>query len=178
MVNATTMAKTAHSPGRLVNRRLNRRDAGALGLLVVGLAAMAGDALGWTPLKGVALATMASPLPKVFSAVEGYETFATRFTVIAELPDGSRTLLELTPERARGLRGPYNRRNVYGAALSYGPRLPRPVWEAVFCYGLEPGGPLRTELGVPADARRVSVEIVAKTRGSRDSWLLEATCPG
>ena len=29
--------------------------------------------------------------------------------------------VEITPERAQGLRGPYNRRNVYGAVLAYGP---------------------------------------------------------
>lgn len=139
---------------------------------------MAGDATGFAPLEGIGLATMASPLPKVFSAVDGYETFAASFTLTAERPDGSRTVVELTPESARGLRGPYNRRNVYGAALSYAPRLPPPVWQAVFCHGLEPGGPLRAELGVPADAERVTVEVVARTRGSSDSWLLEATCPG
>lgn len=156
--------------------RFTRRDAGALALLAVGLAAMAGDAGGWAPVEGIALATMASPLPKVFSAVDGYETFAARFTLIAERPDGSETAIELTPESARGLAGPYNRRNVYGAALAYGPKLPLEVWEAVFCFGLEPGGPLRAELGVPADAVRVAVEIESKTRGSSDSWRLEAAC--
>lgn len=156
--------------------RVNARDAGALALLVVGLAAMVGDATGFVPLEGLALATMASPLPKVFSAVEGYETFAARFTVVAERPDGSRTAVELTPEVARGLRGPYNRRNVYGAALAYGPKLPRPVWQAVFCHGLEPGGPLREEIGLPADATGVSVEIESTTRGSDDRWTLEAEC--
>lgn len=156
--------------------RVNARDAGALALLVVGLAAMVGDATGFVPLEGVALATMASPLPKVFSAVEGYETFAARFTVVAERPDGSRTAVELTPEVARGLRGPYNRRNVYGAALAYGPKLPRPVWQAIFCHGLERGGPLREEIGLPADATAVSVEIESTTRGSDDRWTLEAEC--
>lgn len=156
--------------------RSRARDAGALALLVVGLAAIAGDATGLAVLKGPALATMASPLPKVFSAVDGYETFAARFTVVAERPDGSRTVLELTPEVTRGLRGPYNRRNVYGAALAYGPKLPRPVWQAVFCYGLAPGGPLRAELGLPADAVAVTVEIESKTRGSDERWTLEAEC--
>ena len=159
-------------------QRLTARDAGALALLVIGLAAIAGDATDFVPLKGVALATMASPLPKVFSAVDGYETFAARFTLIAERPDGSRTVVELTPEIARGLRGPYNRRNVYGAALAYGPRLPRPVWQAVFCYGLAPSGPLRAELGLPADATAVTVEIESQTRGSDDRWMLEVECSG
>lgn len=156
--------------------RFTRRDAGALAFLAIGLAAMAGDAAGWAPVKGIALATLASPLPKVFSAADGYETFAAGFTLIAERPDGSEAVIELTPEAARGLGGPYNRRNVYGAALSYAPRLPRPVWEKVLCYGLGPGGPLRAELGVPADAVRVEVEIAARTRGSSDSWRLEAEC--
>ena len=51
----------------------------AVVLSVLGLAQMAGDLLGVLPLKGVAAATCASPAPKVFSAVRGFETYSTRF---------------------------------------------------------------------------------------------------
>src|SRR5262249_9019819 len=93
------------------------------GLLVLGLAQMSGDLTGLAPLKAIAPATAASPAPKVFSAVRGLETYSTRFFVQWTDADGSNRFYEITPERYARLRGPYNRRNVYGAALAYGPVL-------------------------------------------------------
>src|SRR5687767_15937977 len=88
-------------------------------LLVLGLAQMVGDLTHFLPLKAVAAATGASPAPKVFSAVQGLETYSTRFFL--DLGDKR---VEITPEVYARIRGPYNRRNVYGAALAYGPVLP------------------------------------------------------
>ncbi|MCH8924403.1 MAG: hypothetical protein IIA67_14790, partial [Planctomycetes bacterium] len=65
--------------------------------------------------------------------------------------------LELTPEVSSQLRGPYNRRNVYGAALAYGPVLATdertaPMLSAVMSYGLCGEAPLLREFGIdPAD---------------------------
>jgi hypothetical protein len=149
---------------------------GAAALLVLGSLQMVGDAAGIAPLKGIGAALTASPLPKVFTDVRGLETFASEFTLLATLPSGRELTLPITPEVYRRLGGPYNRRNVYGAALSYAPRLPRPLWEAVFCFGLGSEGPLRRELGVPAGARHLRVRIATRTRGRRDVWVLEAPC--
>jgi len=137
-------------------------------LLILGLAQIAGDLLGILPLKGIAAATVASPAPKVFSAVRGLETYSTRFFI--EWDGGG---AELTPEVYSRMRGPYNRRNVYGAALAGGPKLPRPMWEAVFRHGFGPDGPLRAEFGLPSDATNVCVIVRTKTRGRHDEWLLQ-----
>ena len=88
----------------------------AAGLLALGLTQMAADLLGLAPVKGIAAATLASPAPKVFSAVRGLETFSTRFFVAWPGTDGSHHFHEITPERYARLRGPYSRRSVYGAA--------------------------------------------------------------
>ncbi|MEZ4237714.1 MAG: hypothetical protein R3F59_16510 [Myxococcota bacterium] len=90
----------------------------AWALLALGLVAMAGDALHATPVFAVATAWGASPAPKVFTTRDGLEGFSARFTL--EGPGGS---VDLDPETYRRLRGPYNRRNVYGAALAGGPYL-------------------------------------------------------
>lgn len=156
--------------------RWSPRDLAALALLGVGLLQMAGDALGLQGLRAIGAATVASPLPKVFSDVRGLETFASRFTLSYVAAAGSPIEREITPEVYAGVRGPYNRRNVYGAALSYAPRLPEPLWRQVFCFGLAPDGPLRAELGVPAGARRVRVEIATRTRDRDDHWVLEDPC--
>jgi hypothetical protein len=137
---------------------------------------MAGYVTGSAALRGIGAATAASPLPKVFSDVDGLETFASEFTLHYRSADGTITDTPITPALYGRLSGPYNRRNVYGAALSYAPRLPRELWEPVYCYGLMPTGPLRSELGIGSDATDISVRIRTRTRGRRDQWTLESAC--
>ena len=120
----------------------------AICLVVLGLAQMAGDLLGILPLKGIAAATGASPAPKVFSAVQGLETYSARFFL--DTGDGR---VEVTPELYSRLRGPYNRRNVYGAALAYGPVLPAALRDPVMRHALCGEAPLLRELGLRATAK-------------------------
>jgi len=49
---------------------------------------MAGYVSGSITLRGIGAATAASPLPKVFSDVDGLETFASAFTLHYRQPDG------------------------------------------------------------------------------------------
>lgn len=131
---------------------MNHRLAAA-GLLALGLAQMTGDLTGLAALKGIAAATAASPAPKVFSAVRGLETYSTRFFVQWTTRDGSNQFYEITPERYARLRGPYNRRNVYGAALAYGPVLAtqettEPMLRSVMMYALCGQAPLLREMGI------------------------------
>jgi len=92
-------------------------------LLVVGLLQMAGDVLRLPAVKAIGAATAASPAPKVFSAVRGLETYSTRFFIEWNDRAGRPHALEITPELNARVRGPYNRRNVFGAVLAYGPVL-------------------------------------------------------
>ncbi len=149
----------------------------AAGLLcVIGLFQIVGDLAGLKALKGIGAATAASPFPKVFSDVRGLETFASEFVIHYEMADGVDSKLPITPELYHRLAGPYNRRNVYGAALSYAPRMPVDLWTPVFCYGLRRGGPLRRELGLPEDTKMIEVLIATKTRGRSDTWVLNPSC--
>ena len=132
----------------------------AIVLLVLGLAQMGGDLLQLAglstvgrPLKGIAAATTASPAPKVFSSVRGLETYATRFYLDWQDRAGREHSLLLTPEIYARVRGPYNRRNVYGAALAYGPVLAtdertRPLFLSVARHALDGEAPLLRELGI------------------------------
>jgi hypothetical protein len=128
------------------------KSGAAIFLVVLGTAQMLGDITGFLPLKAVAAATGASPAPKVFSAVQGLETYSTRFF----LDLGDRRV-ELTPELYARIRGPYNRRNVYGAALAFGPVLPPELRDPVMRYALCDATLLR-EMGLPK-ARTVAVEL-------------------
>lgn len=122
-------------------------------LLVVGLLQMTGNLPGLAPLKGFGAATMASPAPKVFSSVKGLETYSTRFFLEWKDREGREQSLELTPEVYSRLGGAYNRRNIYGAALAYGPVLvsderAREMFWSVARYGLTGDAPVLRELGV------------------------------
>lgn len=143
-----------------------REHAGWL-LLVLGLLKMAGDATGIVALQGVGAASGASPAPKVFSAVQGFETYSSRFLLEWRAKDGTDHRVALTPELSSRLRGPYNRRNVYGAALAYGPVLAssertRPLFESVLRHGLCGKAPLLRELGIDPRAvdGLVSVHVI------------------
>lgn len=149
----------------------------ALVLTAVGCLQMAGHLAGSKELRGLGAASAVAPFPKVFSDVDGLETFASEFTLEWRDGAGARHRLPITPELYARLGGAYNRRNVYGAALAYGPRLPEALWSAVFCHAFGPGGPLRREFGLPPDAHGIAVEIRTRTRGRSDHWRLEPACP-
>lgn len=122
-------------------------------LVAIGIMQMAGDLLGNPKLKGLGLATHVSPAPKVFTAHEGFETFSSAFFIHWQDNNNVRHSLEITPEVYQGVKGPYNRRNVYGAALSYSPLLSRnPNTKAMFGqvseYAFCGDAPVLRELGI------------------------------
>jgi len=154
----------------------------ALGLLTVGLLAMAGDVVGSDVLYGLGIATGASPSPKVFTARDGLEGFSATYTLRWDEADGQTRQLVLDPEAYGALQGPYNRRNVYGAALAGGPFLAthpvlgplhQRVAEHAFC-----DADVLTELGIHA-VPVGPVELVVEPRPGTQTELplrLEVSC--
>lgn len=158
----------------------------AIVLLVIGLLQMTGDLIERCGggvigkiLKGVGAATTASPAPKVFSAVQGLETYSTRFFIVWTDAQGGKHELELTPEVYARMRGPYNRRNVYGAALAYGPVLPKELRDPVMRYALCGEAPLLRELGIDPEQVRGPVGVRYEPRPGTDLGNLprELTAP-
>lgn len=154
-------------------------------LLILGLLQMAGDLLRVPALKGLAAATAASPAPKVFSAVRGLETYSTRFFIEWTDTAGNSHSVEITPETAKGLSGPYNRRNVYGAVLAYGPIMQSdatlwPMFESVSNYALCGEAPLLRELAIDTTNMKGAPRVRLETRdGSQAAGLplsFEAPC--
>jgi hypothetical protein len=135
-------------------------------IFAVGLFHMAGDLLHLPALKGLGAATMISPAPKVFTAQRGLETYSAKFMIKFVDAAGKDASIEITPELYARVLGPYWRRNVYGAVLSYGPVLAtdpsgKPMFDAISHYALSTNAPLLRELGANPDERTpITVVIV------------------
>jgi hypothetical protein len=155
-------------------RALARRNRAAVLIGAVACFQMVGHFIGSIPMRGIGAATTIAPYTKVFSDVDGYEPFASEFTLRYRAADGTFVETNVTPALASRFGGPYNRRNMYGAALSYAPRLPLSLWQPVFCHDLV-NGPLRDELGL-AGTSDMSVTIRTRTTGRNAVWRLEPRC--
>ncbi len=143
---------------------MNRREVAVFVFLVsTGCLQMAGEVLGLPRVKAFAAATQLAPAMKVFTAHQGYETHAARFFITWRLA-GRDHEQQLTPALYARISGPYNRRNVYGAALAYGPLLRRdpkmlPMQSSVMHYAFCAPGSMRAPLGIPGDATRLRVRV-------------------
>ena len=157
-----------------------RRDLASYGLVGLGLLSALGFVIGSDTLRGLGAMTAASPLPFVFSSFRNVETFAADFEIELTRPNGERVRHRITPELYAKLDGPYNRRNTYGAVLSYGPALDaaneRALVDAVLRYGLCARGPLAQRFGEVEPVQRVLVEVRSKTRAKPDVFRREIAC--
>ena len=147
------------------SRSLRRANALSIALIAVGSLQMIGYLTGSKALRGIGAASAASPLPKVFgtapvageSGVE-LETFSSQFTLLYEL-HGETVEMPITPEIYSKVCGPYNRRNVYGAVLAYGPCLPPELVDQAMAYALEEPALLIAELKLPTAAKNFRVRV-------------------
>ena len=92
-------------------------------LIFVGTVKVFTDIFGLEKLSAVAAVTNAAPAMKVFTAHKGYETYSAKFEISVTNISGDQETFILNRHNYSGLKGPYNRRNVYGALIAYGPVL-------------------------------------------------------
>ncbi|MEP2776928.1 MAG: hypothetical protein ABJQ29_12095 [Luteolibacter sp.] len=151
------------------------RNRAAIVLLIIGLSQMAGYILKLPALRGIGLASGVAPFTKVFSETDGYEAFAATFTIQATDGEGNIWSRELDAEWYSQLRGPYNRRNVYGAALAFAPRLPEELREEILREALKPGSKLREELGLTDDLTDLKVIITPRDGEADGQWTFPTT---
>jgi len=144
----------------------------AVFLVLIGTLQMVGDLLNVPAIKGIASATLLAPAPKVFSSASGLETFSSQFFVEWKDKKGSYHTLKLGSHNYARLKGPYNRRNVYGALLAYGPILfsnliTRPLFDAAVAYVSSGNSTLFEELGV--DPQDIDGKIVIRLEPRADT---------
>ncbi len=150
-------------------------------LIVLGLTQALGYVGNMSSLRNWGLASTAAPLPLVFTSFRGLETFSSKFTIVIEFDDQSKQSFEMTPQLYGRLDGPYNRRNIYGAAFAYGTRmnsapeirLVQNVLQYGFCFAHSPFVALAPDRVVQ------NVEIQVENRASTAPYQerLRVSCP-
>lgn len=126
-------------------------------------------------IRGLGIATGTSPLPIVFTEVRGVETFASDFFILYNDSTGNEQRIQITPAFYSRMKGPYNRRNIYGAAISYGPVLDTNLTGAVLDFGLC-RKVLLDEMRMPRNGSNYRILIRSRTAGRNESWLLTRNC--
>ncbi len=150
-------------------RRWDRVSTATAIVLTLGVGRMAADVVGFGKLGGLLAATGAGPAPKVFTAYGDFEPFSTRASLSWVDRHGTPQQLALTSEVYARLRGPYNRRNPYGAVVVFAPvAAQRPelagMFDAVARSALCGERPLLAELGVDPPEVTGDVTIVYTPR--------------
>jgi len=133
------------------------RSLGVALLVALGLASSLAQLTEASWLATFAQATVASPLPRAFSQSQSLAGFANELTIELTTADGTVERRTESSELFAGLPGPYERRVIYGAALSFAPTSPRPPLTTILRYGFCRSGPLAARMGVRQPLRSVAL---------------------
>ena len=144
-------------------------------IVLIGFLHIIGYLSGVKVIRSIGAITAASPLPIVFTEVKGIETFASDFYLTWTNEDNSKEEILMTPALYSKIKGPYNRRNVFGAAIAYGPVLPKEIYEPILNYGLCKNV-LEEELDLKIDKESFSVLLKTRTKGRNNQWTLNTKC--
>lgn len=144
-------------------------------VILVGSVQIIGYIVQSKTIRGLGIATGTSPLPIVFTEVRGVETFANDFFILYNDSTGKEECIKITPAFYSRMKGPYNRRNIYGAAISYGPVLDTNLVGAVLDFGLC-RQVLLEEMRMPRNGSNYRILIRSRTAGRNDSWTLTRSC--
>lgn len=163
------------------NNKNNKFTLAVAFLLGLGCLHIVGYAIGSATIKGIAFSTAASPLPLVFSAYNGIETFSTSFELNATLYNNTNVIMELNNKNYGNMQGPYNRRNVYGAIFCYGPFFntteTKALRQMILTYGMCNNGSLAKEFGFTEPLKQIIVTVKSKTAGNENKkWFMQVDC--
>jgi hypothetical protein len=126
-------------------------------LVSLGLSSFVGHVSGSSELRRYARSTMASPLPLAFSDCGSLRNFSDRFGFDVVTSDGGRMRAEADAAIYAALPGPYERRVMYGAALSLAPVVPSPLFRGILHHGFCDRGPIATALGFAQPLREATI---------------------
>lgn len=183
--------KTRH----VYKQRYQLATVAAILWIILGLGQSIGYVFNMKTVRGLSFATVASPLPLVFSvAPNGMETFSISFRleVFERSCDDNDTCTKdhlimntiLTPTLYGTLNDkPYNLRNAYGVLFSHGPFFQDEkaiaLRDRVLKYSLCADGPLARAFHLPNNTSRIVVNIHSNTKTHHPhqaDWIMNITC--
>ena len=167
--------------------------------IILGLGQSIGYVFNMPQIRGLSFATVASPLPLVFSvAPNGMETFSASFRMEVFAPsnttcnenddDCTRDHLVMDKVMTPKLYGilnnkPYNLRNAYGVLFSHGPFFQDPktlaLRDQVLKHSLCNNGPLAQAFNLPDQTSRIVVHVHSNTKTQRvhqADWTMNIAC--
>ncbi len=121
----------------------------------------------YNDFRDIGTASVASPLPLVFSSYNGIETFATSFHVTITYRNGTEFSGLVNGEMYNGMDAPYNLRNVYGVMFSHAPffkteNLLR-IRDSVFHYAICKPGKVLDWFKLSGNVQSMNVSIRLRT---------------
>lgn len=161
---------------------LSRRDQLLLiGVFCIALLQVIGFSIGNKSIRGLGVVTASSPLPFVFSAHKGLETFAQRYAVELVVDSTPNTRIEIDHLLYSQLGGAYNFRNAYGAIFSHGPVIEKmdgglELIDAIAAYGFCSQGELLSAFELELKPLSVILESRPKDQ-SQKIWRHQVDCP-
>lgn len=154
-------------------------------LLLIGIMSPLGYILNSPTIKGLGFISTASPLPFVFSSYNSIETFSTEFNLDINMINGSKLNINMDNNLYQSLKGPYNRRNVYGVIFSHGPfftdskliEIRQQILYWGLCSNSKGNGILAKEFGIYNPIKNVTINITSKmlTRKNK-KWTMFTNC--
>lgn len=145
-------------------------------LILAGSLQVIGYLTGVQALRGLGQAFTFSPLPIVFTEVKGIETFASEFELEYITESSDTVSINITSEVYSKFKGPYNRRNIYGAAFAYGPILPEAIRTTILKNGFCGIQFLKDDLGIKEGIKKAVIHISTKTKNRKDKWDIPIDC--
>lgn len=147
-------------------------------VLLIGHISIFGKLIDNELIQGLGFMTAASPLPLVFSKFRGIEGFASQFRV-NYINSGQAEIMAITPQNYQSLKGPYNRRNAFGAAIAGAPMLTgeneKKMVDSVISYSFCTEK-LKKEFQIPGEAIVKELIVESKTRGAEKTWTFQVAC--
>jgi len=126
-------------------------------------------------IRDVGFVTVSSPLPLVFSAYNGVQTFATEFYISLKYANNTEIQTSLNVDKYNLLSGAYNRKNIYGAIFSHGPFFDKlnliKIRESVLNYAVCDPGSIITEFGLLNGVESMHVDILYRPNNTKIAEL-------
>jgi sterol desaturase/sphingolipid hydroxylase (fatty acid hydroxylase superfamily) len=124
--------------------------------------------------------TASSPLPLVFSAFNGHETYSTGFNITVTYKNGTKIHSLLDANLYDRMHGSYNRRNVYGAVFTHGPFFDTngliTIRQNILYHAVCVPGSLINEFGFSGDVENMHVDVYARAEQNKQVGKLDISC--